>query len=423
MAAPPGPVVYRTVDTQLITRCNLRAKGAIVPCRGPIRSRVRAGPVFKTNSARHLSDLIGAIYDCALEPQRWQATLETIRLAINCANASLLLQAMPSGEVLLSVSAAIAPEVRTRMDSSGSEIIEVWGGQQVVMAQDVNKPHVLSWLRPQRFWEDHPYFIEVWKPQGIIDLIAIVTARDASAVGSIGFGRHASAGPFTEDDVHLLELLIPHLQRATAISRVLEIATVRADTFRAAMDTMGTGVIIVDAQLRILHGNAAARSILAEADGITNVQGRLTPASPSAREALRSSVRPANASQAGPVREAMGIAAHRSGGPAVLHVLPITRDNLRLGLTSDAVAAVFISPTTMPRSASADVLATLYDLTPVEAKICALLMSRQTIAQTAASLGVAHGTVKTHLLRIFAKTGTHRQADLVSLGASLSLMA
>jgi DNA-binding CsgD family transcriptional regulator len=35
-------------------------------------------------------------------------------------------------------------------------------------------------------------------------------------------------------------------------------------------------------------------------------------------------------------------------------------------------------------------------------------------------LGIGRGTVKTHLLRIFAKTGTRRQAELVKLAASLA---
>ena len=40
------------------------------------------------------------------------------------------------------------------------------------------------------------------------------------------------------------------------------------------------------------------------------------------------------------------------------------------------------------------------------------------ISETAATLGVAESTVKTHLHRLFAKTGATRQADLVKLVAS-----
>ena len=42
-------------------------------------------------------------------------------------------------------------------------------------------------------------------------------------------------------------------------------------------------------------------------------------------------------------------------------------------------------------------------------------------AMKSAALGVAVSTVRTHLLRLFEKTGTHRQADLAALLASFSL--
>jgi DNA-binding CsgD family transcriptional regulator len=39
------------------------------------------------------------------------------------------------------------------------------------------------------------------------------------------------------------------------------------------------------------------------------------------------------------------------------------------------------------------------------------------VAETAEALGIAETTTKTHLQRIFSKTGTSRQADLVRLVA------
>jgi DNA-binding CsgD family transcriptional regulator len=39
-------------------------------------------------------------------------------------------------------------------------------------------------------------------------------------------------------------------------------------------------------------------------------------------------------------------------------------------------------------------------------------------SEVAETLGIAESTVRTHLLRLFAKTGTKRQADLIKLIAS-----
>ena len=45
----------------------------------------------------------------------------------------------------------------------------------------------------------------------------------------------------------------------------------------------------------------------------------------------------------------------------------------------------------------------------------------RTRAETAEAIGIAASTVHTHLLRVFDKTRTGRQADLVALLAAFSL--
>src|SRR5262245_65090999 len=42
-------------------------------------------------SHQDLSDLIGRIYDCTLDPSRWDATLDAIRGLLLCPNAHLVL--------------------------------------------------------------------------------------------------------------------------------------------------------------------------------------------------------------------------------------------------------------------------------------------------------------------------------------------
>ena len=43
------------------------------------------------------------------------------------------------------------------------------------------------------------------------------------------------------------------------------------------------------------------------------------------------------------------------------------------------------------------------------------------VPEVAASLGIAETTVKTHLARLFAKTGARRQAELVKLVAGFAV--
>jgi hypothetical protein len=54
-------------------------------------------------AAAAFSNLIRSIYDCAAEPERWPETLTLIRNELDFAEASLLVMALPSGNILLQI--------------------------------------------------------------------------------------------------------------------------------------------------------------------------------------------------------------------------------------------------------------------------------------------------------------------------------
>jgi DNA-binding CsgD family transcriptional regulator len=68
---------------------------------------------------------------------------------------------------------------------------------------------------------------------------------------------------------------------------------------------------------------------------------------------------------------------------------------------------------------AAEVTAAAYGLTPGETRVLASLLAGRTLAHTAAALGVAPATAKSHLDSIFSKTGVSRQADLMRLATGL----
>jgi DNA-binding CsgD family transcriptional regulator len=57
-------------------------------------------------------------------------------------------------------------------------------------------------------------------------------------------------------------------------------------------------------------------------------------------------------------------------------------------------------------------VAAAYGLTPAETRLLESLLAGRNFAETATSLGIALTTAKTHLDRIFQKTGVRRQAEL-----------
>jgi DNA-binding CsgD family transcriptional regulator len=62
-----------------------------------------------------------------------------------------------------------------------------------------------------------------------------------------------------------------------------------------------------------------------------------------------------------------------------------------------------------------ELLQSAYDLTSSEIRICALLANNESVESVSGKLGISPNTARTHIKRIFSKTGAARQAELVKL--------
>lgn len=372
-------------------------------------------------AAETLSHLIGAIYDCALDPGRWPGVLAELREALGFAQGVMNVIGLPSGNLLLNVPSGIAPAWLAVMPSYGADVVEQWGGPAAFQAFPLDEPLVLSRVSPRDGWESNRYHTEWAKPQGIADAMALALARGPDTMGCVGLSRHESAGPIRDEEVTAARLLLPHLQRAVAIGRIIDLQTLAAATFARTLDALSAAVVLVGPDLAIVHANAAADLLLAAGDPIRAERGRLVARAPAAAMALAAAARQASEDEAAIGRCGFGVPAPRAdGSPCLLHVLPMRRGVLRPGLAPGAAAAVFVAPAQSRPPAPTEALAALFDLTAAEARVFAQIADGSTLAEVASRLGIGPGTVKTHLVRIYAKTGARRQADLVRLAASLA---
>ena len=280
---------------------------------------------------------------------------------------------------------------------------------------------MLSRLRDRSEWENHRLYREWSRQLGVHDVLAIGLAHDPTLVGSCAFLRLDSVGHIGDVEIGAAWLLIPHLRRAVAISKLLDVKSVVAATFETALDTLAVAVVLTDADLRIVHANAAAQAMLASRDPIRTDRGRLALRPSDAAAALGMAVRQAANNEAAIGKRGFIPALSANGTPCVLHVVPLNHGSSRPGLAPSAVAAIFVAPAVSPMPPPNDALAALFDLTLAEAHVFAQIAEGKTQAEIASALDIEIGTVKTHLLHIFAKTGTHRQADLVRLAASMAL--
>lgn len=370
------------------------------------------------NSKDRFSVLIGDIYDAALDPAQRIEVLGKIADFTGGQLGGLLLKHSTYNSAK---SYCYVGESREALEAYSDcypnfDAVADWrptGAGQVVSSADLVTRDEFRRGRFYREWA---------RPQGWADIASAVIEKTANCCSFLSIVRDEEDGPVDDEMRRRMALLIPHVRRALLIGKTIELKEAETACYADVLDRLSAGMILVDAQCRIVHCNAAGRGILGAADFLRASGGRLLAASPEINEALREIAVVAEAGDA-----AVGIRGialpltSRDGGRHFAHVLPLTSGaRRRAGLAHNAVAALFIRKAALEAFSSPDLIGRMYKLTPSELRVLLAIVDVGGVPEVAAALGVAVTTIKTHLSRLFEKTGVTRQADLVKLVAGFS---
>jgi DNA-binding CsgD family transcriptional regulator len=211
----------------------------------------------------------------------------------------------------------------------------------------------------------------------------------------------------------------PHARRALLVNKAVGTRQAEAAAFADTLNGLSAAIFLLDAFGRIVHANTAASAMLAEGDVLRSAGGKLVSSGTQAERSLRELL----ASLGGPGPRASCIAfpiTARNGERYLAHVLPLTAAARgAAGRAFRSVAALFVRKVAMDNPCG-EAMARSFDLTPTELRVMLSIIDVGGVPETAAALGTAESTVKTHLHRVFVKTGTSRQADLVKIAAGFS---
>jgi DNA-binding CsgD family transcriptional regulator len=206
------------------------------------------------------------------------------------------------------------------------------------------------------------------------------------------------------------------------IGKVIDLKVIEAATFADALDGIGAGMFLVDANARMVHANTAGHAILAIGDFLRLAGGRLAAGDPEIDQAFRDILIAAGNGDA-----AVGIKGialpliARDGERHVAHVLPLTSGARRqAGIATSAAAALFVHKAALDFPSPPEAIARAYKLTPTELRVLLAVVEIGGVPEVAEALGIGDATVRTHLGHLFEKTGAKRQADLVKLVAGFS---
>ena len=328
---------------------------------------------------------------------------------------------LPDGEPLIAAATGFEEPWLERVFFYAEQLIDLWGGDAVIQSLPLEEPAVLSSVNPSAIAEAscHPFHEAFNKPQGFVDALAIGLTRDAQSIGTIGFNRHADAGLVGSREIEIMRLLLPHLQRAATISRVLEARSIAIRQLETVLSGLAIPVAVVSGDLTVKFVNSALSDILGTPDrNFDVVHGQFRLRFSPAHAMLVTTLRDATNEGCIEGRAAFGIPIGSADERVQsLHILPLPGK-----ATVGQEFAIILTPLSAALESAGSTVASLFQLTQAEQRVFEQIAAGRSVDDASATLGIAESTIRTHLLKIFAKTGTSRQAELVALAADFRPM-
>jgi DNA-binding CsgD family transcriptional regulator len=273
-------------------------------------------------------------------------------------------------------------------------------------------------LRRSRFWN------EWMAPQDMYGSISCKLPVRGPSLWFFDVQRGRSQAPFDANDAELVKIIAPHLARVLYISQRFQSAELLASTF----SHLPFGVIVIDGHMRITTLNASAEAILLRAgSALVRKSGHLVATDAGSMAVLQKLV-----AQACSIRDDVipGVGGdlllrikRGDGADLALSVGPLVNALQEIPF-SGRHAVIFIRQISLDLPPGfAEQIRAFFDLTPKEAGLAASLASGMSLKEAAEDAHIQFSTARSYLEKIFQKTGTRQQSQLVALLKSAPMIA
>lgn len=181
---------------------------------------------------------------------------------------------------------------------------------------------------------------------------------------------------------------------------------VRQASLSEALDRLATGVIFINENLKVFYTNKSADALLKSSRPLALKDGYLSCTSVEKTAELQRLV----------LQETGNTFTLEREGEPPLHLLvsPLHSHNENYGHDLP-IAIIHIFETVQDSERIEDVIRSLYNLSPTEARIAAKLVLKPDLQDIANNMGITYNTARTHLKRIYSKTKTNRLSTLVHM--------
>lgn len=245
------------------------------------------------------------------------------------------------------------------------------------------------------------------------------TVGSARCVARFALSRPAQDDSWIEVAQRRLKLIFPHLRRAVQICKTIATNRAAVAALEDTLDGLDAGIFLVNALGQMVDVNSSGNAMLRQGGLAGSARGKLLAYG--RQPALSARLMP------GKSRGAAASVSHalQEHGQAIDSIRYVARafSIAAAGEGHDdrdrhPVAGVILHEAGLPTEGSVERISRHYRLALRERQVLEAIVDGSGVTQIAQRLAIAHSTAKTYLSRLFEKTGTKNQTDLIKLCAA-----
>lgn len=382
-------------------------------------------------SIERYSELLELLYAAPFHQEKWVQFLDTLcdcthskSAYLMCADSrlSLSVRAQGGGGVLQPVAVEAYRENYAPNDPYRLALIRS-GKTGVLDCEE---------LVPRQSMLQSEFYRDIIAPAGLSYPALIVLDCSVRRLEAISFWRTLDEGPMNDDDLRLLNLLVPHIRSALEIRQVLGVMMERLEGAEAMADATDAAAFVLNRRGEILHRNKASEAIVRSSGPLREQSGRLVAADSAGQQKLIDLLRiVSSCPQSSDARGTQSINGnhsmsgnHSTSGnhsmsldrgpgrqPLALLATPIVRAKR---WPAHSVLLVVHDPE-QPIETPDQLLRQMYSLTTAEIELASGLMTGYSLEEISILRKVSLGTTRIQLKSVFGKTQTHSQTELIRL--------
>jgi DNA-binding CsgD family transcriptional regulator len=354
------------------------------------------------------TDLIDRIYECAVVPELWPEVLDELAHLAGARGGQLF---AVNGKVMNWITSSSLTEIFQAYVSEG--YFDRCGRKICLFTH--SQP---SFLAEHDYWtqeqlDANDIYRDFFRPRGLgwSACAGLTMPTRDNIVFTVE--RDYTRGPVEKAKINALNELRPHLARAALIAARLSLKSVQGAS--NALTALGLPALVLDENGLVVEANALMQELTEHIQW--RAQGRIALNDKAANTLLWATL-PTLDQQSSANVHSFAMRAGLDRAALVAHLVPIKRS--AHDIFGKSYALLVATPVTAGRAPPVELLRSLFDLTPSEARVARGLAAGESLDDIATSGAVSRNTVRAQLQKVMEKVGCTRQAEVTALLSSMT---